>query len=242
MFGDRRVLALIPARGGSKGLPRKNILELSGKPLIAWTIEDALASAYVDSVVVSTDDEGIAQVARDHGAPVPFMRPDELASDSASSIDVVIHALDMLEQMGEHYDALVLLEPTSPLRDAGDVDACIELLLTRDDAEAVVTVGPLESMHPDFVVAIDAQGFIRSRDEGSTFQHARRQDLGPAYFFDGTVYASLTDAIRVRRGFYHDKTLAHVVPRWKTLEIDDVYDLVCAGALLDFVAAEEKSR
>jgi len=238
VYHGKRTLALIPARGGSKGLPRKNVLEVGGKPLIAWTIEAGLASGYVDAVVVTTDDPEIAEVARAYGAEVPFLRPAELANDSASSIDVVIHAADALQAAGERYDALVLLEPTSPLREASDIDACIELLYSREDAEAVVTVAPLECTHPDFVAIIDTNGFIRSRGGGAEFRHTRRQDLEPLYYFEGTVYASRIDAIRTRRGFYHEKTLAHVVPRWKALEIDDVYDLVCAGALLDFVSKE----
>ncbi|CEO88250.1 acylneuraminate cytidylyltransferase family protein [Syntrophaceticus schinkii] len=126
MYKGKKILGLIPARGGSKGLPGKNIKPLCGKPLIAWAIEQGLASKYLDKVIVSTDDEEIAKVSRSFGAEVPFMRPGELATDAAKTIDVVVHALEFLKQRGGlEFDYLALLEPTSPLRKNGDIDKSI---------------------------------------------------------------------------------------------------------------------
>jgi len=122
MYKGKKILALIPARGGSKGLPGKNIKPLLGKPLIAWTIEQAKASKYVDRVVVSTDDDEIAEVAIRYGAEVPFLRPKELARDDSPTIDAILHALDFFSDKGERFDLLALLEPTSPLRDSEDID------------------------------------------------------------------------------------------------------------------------
>ena len=129
MINNKRVVAIIPARGGSKRLPRKNVLPLAGKPLIVWSIEAALASVYIDKTIVSTDDAEIAEISRIAGASVPFMRPPELASDTATSADVVMHALDYLDSQNDHYYYSVLLQPTSPLRTNTDIDAALELCI-----------------------------------------------------------------------------------------------------------------
>ena len=126
MFKEHNILALIPARGGSKGIPRKNIKVLHGSPLIAYTIAAARNSRYIDDVVVTTDSDEIAKIARDYGASVPFMRPSELADDRSKTIDAVLHAVETLEDMGRTFDAVVLLQPTSPLRTSVDIDCSIE--------------------------------------------------------------------------------------------------------------------
>lgn len=131
MYEGMTFLALIPARGGSKGIPRKNVRPLSGKPLISYTIEAALNSVVIDDVVVTTDDEEIAEVARSYGAEIPFMRPAELAADESKTIDCVVHARDTLRAMDREYDAIVLLQPTSPLRVAEDIDAAASVWMTH---------------------------------------------------------------------------------------------------------------
>jgi CMP-N,N'-diacetyllegionaminic acid synthase len=236
MYRDKRILALIPARGGSKGLPRKNILPLLGKPLIAWTIEQALASEFVDEVCVSTDDTEIAEVAAASGAPVPFMRPECLAADATPSIDVIRHALGHYATSGRLFDHLILLEPTSPLREVADIDGCLRKLLAEPRAESIVSVAPLESQHPAFAVDITEDGLLRPF-VGEGFRVLRRQDLSDAYFFDGTIYASQTESLLARGTFYHDRTAAWVVPRWRSLEIDEEPDLVCAEALMRWVVS-----
>lgn len=233
MYKEKTILALIPARGGSKGLPRKNIRPLLGKPLIAWTIEQAKASKYIDRIVVSTDDEEIAEVAKQYGAEVPFIRPKELARDDSPTIDAVLHALEFFSEKGEKFDLLALLEPTSPLRDVEDIDRGIEFLINSEDAESIVSVCKLEGAHPEFNVIIDKKGFIKKALDGtSTFKVLRRQELKDVYFFEGTIYISKIPSLLRKKTFYHDKTLAHIVPRWKALEIDEICDLLCAEALV----------
>jgi len=233
MYKERKILALIPARGGSKGLPGKNIKPLLGKPLIAWTIEQAKASKYIDKIVVSTDDEKIAKVAMQYGAEVPFLRPKELAKDDSPTIDTVLHALNFFSNKGEVFDLIALLEPTSPLRDSEDIDRCIESLVNRDDAESIVSVCKLEGAHPEFNVIIDEKGFIRRfSDMSSNFNVLRRQDLSEIFFFEGTIYISKVPFLIRLKNFYHNKTLAYVVPRWKSIEIDEICDLICAEALM----------
>jgi CMP-N,N'-diacetyllegionaminic acid synthase len=188
MIAGRSVLALIPARGGSKGLPGKNVRPLLGKPLIGWSIEQGRASLYADAVVVSTDDEGVAHTAREFGAEVPFLRPAKLASDTAPTIDMILHALDFLAGQGRSFDLVVLLEPTSPLREARDIDAALETLVARADAQSIVGVARVESAHPAFLVKVE-NGLIRPY-ASDAFRVVRRQDLGEVFFFEGSVYAA----------------------------------------------------
>jgi len=233
VYKGKTILGLIPARGGSKGLPRKNVALLAGKPLIAWTIEQARSSRYLDRIVVSSDDSEIMSVAGRYGAEVPFRRPAALAADDAGSIDTVIHSVEFFRSSGTLFDYLVLLEPTSPLREAEDIDNCVELLVDDGRGKSVVSVSRLEGMHPAFNVVIDgATGFLRNIDGGSSFTALRRQDLPDVYYFEGTVYMSEVSFLLKKKTFYHELTLPYVVPKWKAVEIDDIYDLVCAEAIL----------
>lgn len=229
MIDGFKVLGLIPARGGSKGLPGKNIRDLCGRPLIAWTIDAARASRCLDAVVVSTDDDGIAAIAASHGAEVPFGRPTELAADNASSIDVVIHAIDLLAAAGRVFDLVVLLEPTSPLREASDIDNGLSRMLSLG-ASAVVSVCRAESAHPAFMYRQrpDARlvPFMERQPTG-----LRRQEIEPLFFLEGSLYASRIDVLKAKRSFYHEDTIAYEVPKWKSLEIDDLDDFLMVEAL-----------
>ncbi|MBX9881070.1 MAG: acylneuraminate cytidylyltransferase family protein [Sphingomonas sp.] len=233
MINGRRVLALVPARAGSKGLPGKNIRPLHGKPLLAWPVCAARGSRYVDRTVISTDDAGYAAIAVEHGAEAPFLRPAALASDTAASIDFILHALDTLEAVGDAYDYLVLLEPTSPMTEASDVDAALEQLVAANtSAEAIVGVTPLETSHPAFAVRRDQDGTIRPLLSDSFAALPRRQDLDPVFALDGSLYISSVAALRRTRSFAHEHTLGYVTDRFKALEIDDLVDFVCIEALM----------
>lgn len=232
VIDGRRVLALVPARGGSKGLPGKNIRKLCGRPLIQWSIDAARSSDSVDFVAVSTDSPDIAAVASAAGASVPFLRPEELAGDAASSIDVVIHALDTLAQLGEVFDVVVLLEPTSPLREASDID-CSLARMVEGHAAAIVSVCRAESSHPAFVFRQTPDGhllpFLERPPTG-----LRRQEIEPMFFLDGSIYASDVRVLRERRSFYHSDTIAYEVPKWKSFEIDDIEDFEIVEALASY--------
>lgn len=230
MIHGKSVLALVPARGGSKGLPGKNVRPLLGKPLIGWSIDQGRASKYVDAVVVSTDDDAIAVAARAHGAELPFMRPLELASDTASSIDVILHALDALEQAGRRYDVLVLLEPTSPLRETADIDAALEALLDNTEAQSIVGVAKVEAGHPSFLLR--RNGKLLEPYAPQEFGAKRRQDLDELFFLEGTVYITWVEALRERRGFYHERTMPYIVPKYKSFEVDDLTDFTVIEALM----------
>ena len=233
MIDGQRVLALVPARRGSKGLPLKNIRPLQGKPLLAWPVEAARASRHVDRVVISTDDAEFAALAVAAGAEAPFLRPAELANDTAPSIDFILHALDTLEAAGDRYDYLVLLEPTSPLTEAEDIDAALETLAAqRAAADAIVGVTALVSTHPAFAVRLDASGLMQPYAAPSFGHLPRRQDTEPLYSLDGSLYVSSVEAIRRERSFCHARTLPHVTPRWKSFEVDDLVDFICIEAIL----------
>ncbi len=233
MYKGKNILGLIPARGGSKGLPGKNIKPLLGKPLIAWTIEQALASKYIDKVVVSTEDEEIAEVSKKYGAKVPYMRPKELAADDSPTSDVILHALNWFQKKEENYDYVVLLESTSPLRETNDIDECVKLLIDNEAAKSIVSVSKLESAHPEFNVIIDEKSsFIKKIDGSTDFRVLKRQDLSNVYFFDGTIYISEVKAFFEKQTFYHNRTLAYIVPRWKSIEVDEIFDLICVEAII----------
>ena len=155
MIGEKKVLALIPARSGSKGLPGKNIINLNGKSLLGWPIEASKNSQYIDKIVVSTDDELIAQTAQNFGAEIPFLRPAELATDESTSIVVIEHALMFFKEKGIDFDYLVFLEPTSPLTEATDINRALEALESNSLADSIVGVSLVESTHPVFDVSIN---------------------------------------------------------------------------------------
>jgi CMP-N,N'-diacetyllegionaminic acid synthase len=229
MINDYKVLGVIPARGGSKGLPDKNIKNLHDKPLLAWTIETAHASDYIDDVIVSTDDLKIKEIALEYGAEVPFIRPDNLASDTASSIDVVEHAINELANSGRAFDIVVMLEPTSPLREASDIDKALSQL-NESDAGAIVSVCKSEATHPSFMYKLcpdtRLQPFM-----GLQPTNLRRQDIEPLFFLEGTLYISWINILKSKHSFYHEGTIAYEVPKWKSLEIDDADDFIMVEAL-----------
>lgn len=230
MINGKRVLAIVPARKGSKGLPLKNVRPLGGKPLLAWPVAAARASAHVDRTIISTDDQGFADIAVAHGAEAPFLRPEALASDTAPSIDFILHALDTLEAEGDAYDYLVLLEPTSPLTEGADVDAALQALEAAD-ADAIVGVTALETHHPAFAVRKQGDGRIEPLQPGGFAAMPRRQDLEPVFGLDGSLYISTVEALRRERSFCHARTLGHEMARYKSHEVDDLIDFLCIEAV-----------
>ena len=233
MLKGNNFLAIIPARSGSKGLPGKNTKLLCGKPLLAWSIEAGKKSNYIDDVIVSTDSLEIAEIAKKHGALVPFLRPVELSTDTATTFDVLQHAINFAQMhLKKTYDYIVLLEPTSPLRTSRDVDSAIERLLDSE-ASAVVGVAKTECQNPAFLVIVDDKGYI-SGYENKDMRVLRRQEIKDVYFFEGSVYVSKTQVLLDKRTFYHSGTLGQVFPKWKSLEIDDMEDFVMVEALMNF--------
>ena len=227
MFGHRRVLAVITARGGSKGFPGKNIRLLAGLPLIGWTIQSALASRYIDRTILSSDDPQIIATANSLGCEAPFVRSSDLASDTATSIDVVLDALDRVPG----YDIVVLLQPTSPLRTVEDIDGTIALL---ESASAAVSVTEAPT-HPWFIHRPDPHGYLRPYVE-ETGASTRRQDLPPALMINGAVYAAEATWLKTERTFIRTgQTRFLTMSPERSLDIDTLADFQKAE---DFCASQ----
>lgn len=230
MIQNYKVFALIPARGGSKGVPRKNIKNIAGKPLISWSIEAAKKSMYIDRVIVSTEDNEIAGVSKSCGAEIPFIRPAELADDKARSIDVVLHCLKWIEETGSIKPILILLQPTSPLRNADDIDRALESMFERK-AKAVVSV--CETDHHPFwanVLPEDCgmKDFIRPE-----IKNKSRQDLPKYYMLNGAIYIGFERYIRDNNGFLGNDTYAYIMPKDRSIDIDSEMDFRLAKILLE---------
>jgi N-acylneuraminate cytidylyltransferase/CMP-N,N'-diacetyllegionaminic acid synthase len=232
MYNNKTFLVIILARSGSKGLPGKNIKNINGKPLVAWSIEAGLNSKYIDKLTVSTDSEEYAKIAKSFGAEVPFIRPNEISTDESSRKDAIEYSLDFFKDKGMTYDYVILLEPTSPLTTGKDIDSAIEQLFLEESAEAIVGVSLSEASHPNFSVELN-NGFLNfiSKDQKSSV--VRRQDLEDYYFYDGSLYISEVDKY-LEKEFYHEKTLGYVTPKWKSLEIDDIDDFVMVEAVMKY--------
>ena len=217
MIGTRKVLALIPARGGSKGLPGKNILPVNGRPLIAWSIAAARDSRFVDRIVMSSDDDAIMAAAAACGCEVPFRRPAELATDSASTIDVVLHALDALPG----HDVVIVLQPTSPLRTATDIDAACQKF-HASGAPTCVSISRVEQT-PYWMYRLgdnDVLVPVLEAPPGVT----RRQDLPPVYVLNGAIYIADVGWLRRSRSFVTADTVACVMPPERSIDIDTAAD------------------
>ena len=232
MINGKKIIAIVPARQGSKGLAKKNIIDFLGKPLLVWSIEAARKSRYVDRLIVSTDSTDIAIVGEKNGAEIPFIRPSYLSEDNSTSVDVIYHAIEFMRaELGENFDLVVLLEPTSPLRTSEDLDLAIEKLVGSPNARSLVSVGESESQHKTLQFNITDNDFISVGSASSGFVHTRRQDLAKSYFLDGSIYLSYIQTLFEFMSFVHGQTLTLSLPKWKNMEIDDEYDYVMALAL-----------
>jgi N-acylneuraminate cytidylyltransferase/CMP-N,N'-diacetyllegionaminic acid synthase len=229
MFEGQRILALIPARGGSKGLPGKNIRDLHGKPLIAWSIQAAKQSQYIDRTIVSTDSADIAATAKEYGAETPFIRPAELATDHSSGMDVCLHALEWFSNKNDAYNLLLILQPTSPLRTVSDIDTAIETMGEKQ-AKAVVSVCETDH-HPWWSNQLpqngNMKGFLRPE-----VLNKNRQELPTYYRLNGAIYLVDAEVIKKTRSFYGPETFAYVMPTERSIDIDTLQDLLVAEAYL----------
>lgn len=215
MINDKSVLAIIPARGGSKGVPGKNIRLLNGKPLIAWTIEEVEKSKYIDRAIVSTEDDAIIKAALQYRGDVPFKRPDYLAQDGTAGTLPVMHAIEQLPG----YDYIVLLQPTSPLRSYEDMDACIELCVKSNATVASVTE-PEKNPYWMFQLGAKEQLIpLMGRVEALL-----RQDLPKVYSLNGAVYVSSVEEFKKTGVFITEQTVGYVMPRERSIDIDTLID------------------
>lgn len=223
------VLAIIPARGGSKGVPDKNIRIVAGKPLIAYAIECAQESRLINRIVVSTDSPIIAQTASDYGAEV-LMRPSELAQDETPMPPVLLHVLQTLQENGENYDLIVLLQVTSPIRTGQDIDHVVEMFASTPDLEAVISVVPMDDVHPARMYTLDEGQWMNPYIESG--EEARRQDLPVVYYRNGCIYAIRSEILKDKKSLMVKNKKAYIMPAKWLANIDDERDLIIAEALI----------
>lgn len=228
MYKGKTILGIIPARGGSKGLPRKNVSPLLGKPLIAWTIEQALENPYLDRVIVSTEDKEIADISKKYGAEVPFKRPKKLATDEAKGIDVILHTQAWIMKHNQYFDALMVLQPTSPLRLTEDIQNSITLFFQRN-AQSVISVS-VSDKHPWWCNTLPPDncmaGFLRPD------AHENRQALPIYYCLNGAIYLIDWNFLRTNRSFWGHKTYAYIMRRENSIDIDNEFDFIFAELML----------
>jgi CMP-N-acetylneuraminic acid synthetase len=218
-----RVLGIVPARGGSKGIPRKNVAILAGKPLLQYTAEVALAAKTLSRTILSTDDPEIAEIGAKCGLDVPFLRPKELSDDHAASLSVVQHAVRFLEGLGESYDAICLLQPTSPLRKTRYIDECVQLMI-ETSADSVISVLPVpHTYNPHWVFIQRPDGYLKLCT-GEESPITRRQDLPPAFHREGSVYLTMRDVVMIHNSLYGNRIVGYVVPSGETVNLDSLAD------------------
>lgn len=229
MFKGKKILAIIPARGGSKGVPGKNIKPAGGKPLIAWMIQAAKASRFIDRLVLSSDDEKIIKTAERFGCEIPFVRPSELARDESSSSDVILHALNKISG----YDYVMLLQLTSPLTITEDIDGCIESCITSRSTAMVSVTEPDKSPY-----------WMFEMEEGNTlvpvlgkreYLNKRRQDLPRVYMPNGAIYIAESGWFSHHKSFFTDTTAGYVMPRERSLDIDTELDFKLLESVLSAI-------
>lgn len=228
MYRNKTFLAIIPARSGSKGIIDKNIREINNKPLMAYTLEACKRSGIFDDIVVSTDSVKYAEIAERFGASVPLLRPKELATDQASSNDVILHVINGLGQLGKEFDCFMLLQPTSPLRNEIHMMESADILL-ENDADSVVSICKSDS-HSYLTVELTEEGSLKALF--SDKKQVRRQDIPPKYRINGAIYLALTSYFMKHKSFYEGKTLPYLMSTFDSIDIDDDFQLKMAELLL----------
>jgi CMP-N-acetylneuraminic acid synthetase len=226
-----RVLGIVTARGGSKGIPGKNIRPICGKPLLQYTAETALAAKRLTRVVLNTDDEEIAAVGRRCGLEVPFMRPPELAKDDTPHVPVLQDVVRKLEQAGEKYDAILTLQPTNPLRLPSDIDGAIELL-EKTGADSVISFVPVGEKHPARMKFIDDDGRVIDPPFAEKFEGQRRQDLQKLFLREGSIYLTRRDVLMIHNSLKGRDCRAWIIPEDRACNIDTPFDLFLVEQLL----------
>lgn len=227
-----RILGIVPARGGSKGIPHKNVAPLLGKPLLAYTAEAALSSRRLQRVVLSTDDQEIAQIGGQLGLEVPFLRPPELARDDTPTIPVLQDVVRKLEAAGDRFDAILTLQPTNPLRMAADIDGAIELL-ERTGADSVISFVDAGEKHPARMKFLDGEGRVQDPPFSEAFEGQPRQQLPKLYLRDGSIYLTRRSVLMDGNSLKGSDCRAWVMPEERACNIDTPFDLFLAACLLE---------
>ena len=227
MIDNKKVLAFIPARAGSKGIKNKNIIDLAGKPLISYTIEAAKKSKYIDRVIVSTDGEKIANIAKEYGAEVPFFRPKELAEDNSNVITSIIYTIDELKNINQNYDIIILLQPTSPFRNEHHIDEALEMLI-NNNLSSVLSVCETDK-NPTLIRKIDKDNNITPLIQTNI---SLRQEMDKYYILNGAIYINYIEDISTDR-YLKDNEYGYIMDKYNSLDIDDAIDLEIANIYIN---------
>ena len=223
-----KVLGIIPARGGSKGVVRKNIRQVAGQPLIAWTIQAAQKSVHITNFYVSTDDEEISELAKEHGAEV-LLRPGSLALDKSPMIPAIQHACNQAESVHGKFDYIVLLQPTAPQRTATDIDAALKILDENNKIDSVISVYLVEDAHPSRMYTLEDGSLVKYAQEP---KGSLRQDLADVYHRNGAIYACHRDILMNKGLLIGENTAPYIMPKDRSGNIDDITDLYVTDLLL----------
>ncbi len=229
MYNNKSILAVVPARGGSKGLPGKNIKVMNGKPLIQWTLLQALNSKYIDEIHVSTDDQTIADVCEKCGVKIDNLRPKRLAQDNSTAYEVLEYIFDIYNS--RLFDYFIMLEPTSPLRKSNDIDDIIELAVQNQESDGVISLGEVHTEHPGLLKRVSDIGYVE-RLFKDVAENPLRQMNEVVYFPYGVGYMMKREAFLRDKTFYTDKMRPFIIERWQNYEIDDIYDFICIEAIM----------
>ncbi len=225
MLKNKKILAVIPARGGSKRVIGKNIRSFCGLPLIAWTIQAAQKSAYIDRVILSSEDPEIIDVAKEYGCDVPFVRPEELSADNVSGVDPIIHAVENVPG----YDYVIVLQCTTPMRTAQDIDSALEKCINRD-AVSCVSVSPV-TCNPNWMYKVDDTDCLSKFMDGDLI--ARSQNLPSLYYLNGAIYVADINWLKAERRLVTDESLAMVMPEESSFDIDTEKDFIMAELYIE---------
>jgi len=218
-----KILGIIPARAGSKRLKNKNILKIKNKPLIAWSILTAKKSKIFDKLIVSTDSKKIAKISKKYGAEVPFLRPSKISGDNSKSSELILHAINFYKNKKIIFDYIILIEPTSPLREVKDFIDCLNFI-KKNKIKSLVTISKVKSQHPRFLFKLSSRKKIKPYLNSWKNTHVRTQDVEDLYFLEGSLYCSEVKTFIKNKTFYHKNTSAIIVPDWKAFEIDNYLD------------------
>ncbi|XOQ58575.1 MAG: Acylneuraminate cytidylyltransferase family protein [Clostridium sp.] len=220
MINNKKVLAIIPARGGSKGIPRKNIKNINGRPLISYSIEEARKSKYIDKLIVSTEDSEIAKISKKFGAEIPFLRPKELSKDTTPGIEPILHAVSWFKNKGITFDYVMCLQCTSPFRKYSQIDKAIEVLIEKN-GDSIVSVCESE-ITPYWMKKIE-YGKLKDFLDNNIF-YSRRQDAPKVYRLNGAIYMTKTDVLIKYKNWYTENTLPYVMDEISSIDIDNMLD------------------
>lgn len=223
MIKGAKILAIVLARGGSKGIPRKNIFPILGRPLIEYTIKEAKKSNFIDKIIVSTDDIEIAEIVKKYGIKVPFLRPKELAEDTTSSEDAILHAINWLESNGEDYDIVILLQPTSPLRRKDHIDRAIIEFLNDENANSLISVTNVRQ-YPHWMKMKTKNGYLKNFFNENN-SNIRRQDIPELLYPNGAIYLADVNCFKNSKSFTSGKVLPFFMEEKDSFDIDDYLDI-----------------